>query len=67
VSRHSTSSTPPCAAYDLAKFGSGIVIDILRPHPMVIIADILHENPCFVPPDEFLRELRGRSRALPAV
>ena len=28
---------------------------------MVIIAGILQENPFFVPPDEFLRELRGRA------
>ena len=28
---------------------------------MVIIGGLLHENPFFVPPDEFLREVRGRS------
>jgi hypothetical protein len=27
---------------------------------MIIIGGILQENPFFVPPDEFLRELRGR-------
>ncbi len=27
---------------------------------MVIIGGILQENPFFVPPDEFLRELRAR-------
>jgi hypothetical protein len=27
---------------------------------MVIIGGILQENPFFVPPEEFLRELRGR-------
>lgn len=34
---------------------------------MVIIAGILQENPFFVPPDEFLRELRereGRTRSM---
>ena len=35
-------------------------MDILRTHPMVIIGGILQENPFFVPPDEFLRELRER-------
>ncbi len=29
---------------------------------MVIIGGILQENPFFVPPDEFLRELRARAR-----
>jgi hypothetical protein len=27
---------------------------------MIIISGILQENPFFVPPDEFLRELRDR-------
>jgi hypothetical protein len=28
---------------------------------MVIVGGILQENPFFVPPDEMLRELRGRA------
>ena len=36
-------------------------MDILRTHPMVIIGGILQENPFFVPPDEFLHELRERA------
>ena len=48
--------------YDLAKFGAGVVMDILRTHPMALIAGVLQENPFFVPPDEFLRELRARDR-----
>ena len=35
-------------------------MDILPTHPMVIIGGILQQNPCFVPPDEMLRELRQR-------
>lgn|SRR5262249_48758132 len=54
---------PLICVYDLAKFGGDIVVDILRTHPMVIIGGILQENPFFVPPDEFLRDLRER-RAL---
>jgi hypothetical protein len=46
--------------YDLAKFGGNTVIDILRTHPMVIIGGILHRNPFFVPPEEFLSEFRER-------
>jgi hypothetical protein len=30
---------------------------------MIIISGILQENPFFVPPDEFLRELRERGAA----
>jgi hypothetical protein len=46
--------------YDLAKFSAVVVMDILRTHPMVIIGGILQENPFFVPPDEFLAEIRSR-------
>jgi MEDS: MEthanogen/methylotroph, DcmR Sensory domain len=46
--------------YDLAKFGGNTVIDIMRTHPMVIIGGILQSNPFYVPPEEFLREVRQR-------
>ena len=46
--------------YDLAKFGADTVIDIMRTHPMIIIGGILQQNPFFVPPEEFLREVRER-------
>jgi hypothetical protein len=50
-----------CCTYDLGRFGAGVVIDILRTHPTVIIGGVLQHNPFFVPPDEFLRELRERA------
>jgi hypothetical protein len=46
--------------YDLAKFGGNIVVDIIRTHPVVLIGGILHENPYYTPPAEFLRERRSR-------
>jgi hypothetical protein len=46
--------------YDLAKFGGDTVIDIMRTHPMIIIGGILQHNPFFVPPEEFLLEVRER-------
>lgn len=46
--------------YDLAKLGGDTDIDIIRTHPMVIIGGILQSNPFYVPPEEFLRELRLR-------
>jgi len=54
---------PVICVYDLAKFGGNIVVDIMRTHPMIIISGILQENPFFVPPDEYLRQLRERSAA----
>jgi MEDS: MEthanogen/methylotroph, DcmR Sensory domain len=47
-------------AYDLTKFNAGVMMDVLRTHPLVIIGGFLHENPFFVPPDELLGELRAR-------
>jgi hypothetical protein len=50
-------------AYDLSKFGASVVLDALRTHPVVIIGGLMQENPFFVPPDQFLLELRGRRSA----
>jgi hypothetical protein len=54
-------------AYDLAKFGASVVMDALRTHPVVIIGGLLQENPFFVPPDQFLLELRERRSARTSV
>jgi hypothetical protein len=51
--------------YDLAKFGGDTVIDIMRTHPMIIIGGILQQNSFFVPPEEFLVELRQRRAGAP--
>jgi hypothetical protein len=49
---------PVICTYDLSKFGASVAMDIMRTHPVVIIGGILQENPFFVPPDQFLLELR---------
>jgi hypothetical protein len=49
-----------CCTYDITRFSASVVMDILRTHPSVIVGGILQENPFFVAPDEFLRELRER-------
>jgi hypothetical protein len=48
--------------YDVAKFGGDVVIDMLRTHPFVLIGGALQANPFFVPPADFLNELRSRDR-----
>mgnify|MGYP000362534794 CR=1 FL=1 len=47
--------------YDLNKFSAPVVMDIMRTHPQVIIGGVLQENPFYVPPDEFLKELNQRN------
>lgn len=54
---------PVICVYDITKFHGDVIIDILRTHPMVIIGSTLQENPFFVPPDEFLRDLREKRAA----
>jgi hypothetical protein len=46
--------------YRLPRFSGDTVIDIMRTHPMIIIGGILQRNPFFVPPAEFLHEIRER-------
>ena len=48
--------------YDLARFDGDTVIDAFRTHPVVIVGGILQQNPFFVQPDDFLREVRERRR-----
>src|SRR5216684_3828676 len=53
---------PVVCTYDLSKFGANVTMDILRTHPVVIIGGVLQENPFFVPPDQFLLEIKERRR-----
>jgi hypothetical protein len=57
---------PVICTYDLSKFSASVVMDIMRTHPVVIIGEILQENPFFVPPDQFLLEIRERRRSVRA-
>lgn len=43
--------------YDLAKFSGETIIAILRTHPLAIVGGVLHANPFYIPPAEFLKEL----------
>ena len=54
---------PVICTYDLSKFSASMVMDMMRTHPVVIIGDVLQENPFFVPPDQFLLEIRERRRS----
>lgn len=57
---------PVICTYDLSRFGAGVAMDILRTHPVAIVGGLVHENPFYVPPDEFLAERRGRRVEQPA-
>jgi len=54
---------PIICTYDLAKFGAGQIVDVVRVHPLAIIGGTLVENPFFTPPDALLAEMRSRTAA----
>ena len=56
---------PVICAYDANLLDGAIAVDILRTHPVAIIGGLLHENPFFVPPQEFLRKLPQHSGGPP--
>jgi len=49
--------------YDVNKLSAKLMLDVLRAHPLTIVGGVLHENPFYTPPDEYLRELDDRRRA----
>jgi len=51
---------PVICNYDLSKVSASVAMDIMRTHPLVIIGGLLRENPFFVPPEQFLEEMRER-------
>jgi hypothetical protein len=38
--------------YDIGRFGSGIIVDLLKTHPRMLIGGMLVENPYYTSPDE---------------
>lgn len=51
---------PVICTYDLSQFDAGVVMDIMRTHPMVIIGGILQENPFYIPFEQMLKEIEAR-------
>jgi hypothetical protein len=56
---------PVICTFDLNLLNGTVAVDILRTHPVAIIGGLLYENPFFVPPQEFLRQVQQRSGAPP--
>jgi hypothetical protein len=60
LSKH---NDPVICNYNPSKFGATVAMDIMRTHPLVIIGGLLRENPFFIPPEQFLDEMRIRRLA----
>ena len=52
--------TAAVCSYGLSKFSAALMVDVLRTHLQVIVGGILQENPFYLPPTVFLRELESR-------
>ena len=46
--------------YDLTQFLGNVVIDAFRTHPLCIVGSAIHQNPLYMEPEVFLREVRHR-------
>ena len=49
-------------SYDVTRFRSSVVMDLLRMHPLVIVGGALRQNPFYLEPEDLLRELNERAR-----
>jgi hypothetical protein len=54
---------PVICLYDTNLLNGTIAVDILRTHPLAVMGGLLYENPFFVEPQEFLRQLMQRGGA----
>jgi hypothetical protein len=53
--------------YDIERFGGGIIVNLLKTHPRMLIGGMLVENPYYTSPDELLnRAERGGSETADA-
>jgi hypothetical protein len=51
--------------YDKAKISGALMMDILRSHPLVLIGNVIQENPFYTPAEQLVAELRARRTASP--
>ena len=42
--------------YDLGRFGGGILVDVLKTHPKILLGGMVLDNPHYLTPDEFLAQ-----------
>jgi hypothetical protein len=47
-------------AYDVRNFNAGVIVDVMRAHPAIVVGGSLFENQFYVQPDELIGELTGR-------
>lgn len=59
---HSCPDTVVCL-YQVGRHDGSVIMDVLRTHPLAMVGGVVYENPFYVPPAQFLKELRQRRDA----
>lgn len=47
--------------YELPMFLGNVVMDAMKTHPICVISGVIHQNPYYQKPEEYLEELRHRN------
>lgn len=58
---------PAVCVYDTSKLSGGMLMDLLRTHPLTLVDGVVQENPFFTPPAEMLAEVKARKSRSSAV
>ncbi len=53
---------PAVCVYDIANLSGGMMMDLLRTHPLTLIGGVVQENPFYTPAAQMLEELRARAQ-----
>jgi hypothetical protein len=49
--------------YQVGRHDGSVIMDVLRTHPLAMVGGVVYDNPFYVPPAQFLEELRQRRDA----
>ena len=58
---------PAVCVYDISKLSGGMMMDLLRTHPLTLIGGVVQENPFYTLPADMLDELRARKTGAAAL
>ena len=47
--------------YDIDRFGAGVMVNLLKTHPRILVGEMLVENPYYLSPDELLLDGHPRT------
>lgn len=53
--------------YDVRRFGRGIILELLRTHPKLLLGGLMIENPHYLTPDEYFAQRRDSLRGWTAL